>query len=123
MFIFSQKLEKSLVDAAEAVQNSGEKLVSLQDASLDVPEVRSQMDALSNRVEVLKRRMAQFEEHYEKHMQKATEFQQAVERLLAKFTDRKEEIVKHDIDTSDSGAVSGRLQELEVTLVSLTFTG
>ena len=76
--------------------------------------VRSQMDALSSRVDALKGKMTRFEEHYDEHMRKANEFQLAVERLLAKFGGKKEELLAIDIDTTDGQAVKKRLEELEV---------
>lgn len=82
--------------------------------------VRSQMDALSSRVDALKGKMTRFEEHYDEHMRKANEFQLAVERLLAKFGGKKEELLAIDIDTTDGQAVKKRLEELEVNTFSLS---
>ena len=82
--------------------------------------VRSQMDALSSRVDALKGKMTRFEEHYDEHMRKANEFQLAVERLLAKFGGKKEALLAIDIDTTDGQAVKKRLEELEVNTFSLT---
>jgi len=65
-------------------------------------------------VDALKIKMSRFEDHYEEHMRKATEFQLAVEKLLAKFAGRKEELLAVDIDTTDTQAVKKRLEELEV---------
>lgn len=109
-----QNLQSTLDNAADKERSSGEALLSLQDPSTDMAAVRSQMDALSSRVDALKIKMSRFEEHYEEHMRKAAEFQLAVEKLLAKFAGRKEELLAVDIDTTDRQAVKKRLEELEV---------
>lgn len=80
--------------------------------------VRSQMDALSSRVDALKGKMTRFEEHYDEHMRKASEFQLAVERLLAKLAGRKEELLAVAIDTTDNQAIIKRIEELEVSDLS-----
>lgn len=83
--------------------------------------VRSQMDALSSRVDALKGKMTRFEEHYDEHMRKASEFQLAVERLLAKLAGRKEELLAVAIDTTDNQAIIKRIEELEVSDLSCEF--
>lgn len=107
-------MQSTLINAAEKQRSSGEALLSLQDPSTDMAAVRGQMDALSSRVDALKVKMSRFDEHYEEHMRKAAEFQLAVEKLLAKFAGRKEELLAVDIDTTDGQAVKKRLGELEV---------
>ena len=109
-------------NTSDKAHSSGEALLSLQDPSTDMAAVRSQMDALSNRVDALKGKMSRFEEHYEDHMRKATEFQLAVEKLLAKFAGKKEEVLAVDIDTTDGEAVKKRLEELEVRLLLILMT-
>lgn len=117
-----QNLQSALNNAADRQRSSGDALLGLQDPSTDMAAVRSQMDALSHRVDVLKIKMNRFEEHYEEHMRKAAEFQLAVEKLLAKFAGRKAELLAVDIDTTDGQAVKKRLEELEVRpFVSYTF--
>ena len=108
-----QNLQSALNNAADKQRSSGEALLSLQDPSTDMAAVRSR-DALSSRVDAPKIKMSRFEEHYEEHMRKAAEFQLAVEKLLAKFAGRKEELLAVDIDTTDGQAVKKRLEELEV---------
>lgn len=115
-----QNLQSELKNSAERAHVTGEALLSLQDPSTDMAAVRSQMDALSSRVDALKGKMTRFEEHYDEHMRKANEFQLAVERLLAKFGGKKEELLAIDIDTTDGQAVKKRLEELEVNTFSLT---
>ena len=117
--VLLQNLQSALNNSADKARSSGEALLSLQDPSTDMAAVRSQMDALSNRVDMLKGKMTRFEEHYEEHMRKATEFQLAVERLLAKLEGRKEELLAVDIDTTDGQAVKNRIEELEVRLLSI----
>lgn len=114
LFFLLQNLQTALNNSADKARSSGEALLSLQDPSTDMAAVRSQMDALSIRVDALKGKMTRFEEHYEEHMRKAAEFQLAVEKLLAKFAGRKEELLAVDIDTTDGQAVKKRLEELEV---------
>lgn len=109
-----QNLQSELNNASDKARLTGDALLSLQDPSTDMAAVRSQMDALSSRVDALKGKMSRFEEHYEEHMRKATEFQLAVERLLAKFAGKKEELLAADIDTTDGQAVKKRIEELEV---------
>lgn len=116
LVLFSlQDLNKALNDASEKARIAGDALLSLQDPSADMAAVRSQMDALSSRVDALKGKMTRFEEHYDEHMRKATEFQLAVERLLAKFAGRKEELLAVDVDTTDGQAIMKRIEELEVS--------
>ena len=117
--MLSQDLHSALNTASEKARNSGDALLSLQDPSTDMAAVRSQMDALSSRVDALKGKMTRFEEHYDEHMRKATEFQLAVERLLAKFAGKKEELLAVDIDTTDGQAIKKRIEELEVSAVFL----
>lgn len=117
-----QNLQTALNNTADKAHSSGEALLSLQDPSTDMAAVRSQMDALSSRVDALKGKMSRFEEHYEDHMRKATEFQLAVEKLLAKFAGKKEEVLAVDIDTTDGEAVKKRLEELEVRLLLILMT-
>lgn len=107
-------MHTALSNASEEARATGDALLSLRDPSTDMAAVRSQMDALSSRVDALKGKMTRFEEHYDEHMRKATEFQLAVERLLAKFAGRKEELLASDIDTTDGQAVRKRIDELEV---------
>ena len=110
-------MQTALNGSADITRLSGEALLNLQDPSTDMAAVRSQMDALSSRVDALKGKMTRFEEHYEEHMRKASEFQLAVEKLLAKFAGRKEELLAVDIDTTDGQAVKKRLEELEVRVL------
>ena len=65
--------------------------------------------------------MTRFEEHYDEHMRKASEFQLAVERLLAKLAGRKEELLAVAIDTTDNQAIKKRIEELEVSELSSEF--
>ena len=116
LVLFSlQDLNRAFNDASEKARIAGDALLSLQDPSADMAAVRTQMDALSSRVDALKGKMTRFEEHYDKHMRKATEFQLAVERLLAKFAGRKEELLAVDVDTTDGQAIRKRIEELEVS--------
>lgn len=117
-----QNLQTALNNTTDKAHSSGGTLLSLQDPSTDMTAVRSQMDALSSRVDALKGKMSRFEEHYEDHMRKATEFQLAVEKLLAKFAGKKEEVLAVDIDTTDGEAVKKRLEELEVRLLLILIT-
>ena len=116
-----QGLSKALDDASERARLAGETLLSLQDSSADMAAGRSQMDALSSRVDALKGKMTRFEEHYDEHMRKASEFQLAVERLLAKLAGRKEELLAVAIDTTDNQAIKKRIEELEVSELSSEF--
>lgn len=120
-YIILQGLSKALDDASERARLAGETLLSLQDSSADMAAVRSQMDALSSRVDALKGKMTRFEEHYDEHMRKASEFQLAVERLLAKLAGRKEELLAVAIDTTDNQAIKKRIEELEVSELSSEF--
>lgn len=113
--MLEQDLNTALDNASEKARVTGDALLSLQDPSSDSAVVRNQMDALSRRVDVLKGKMTQFEEHYDEHMRKASDFQLAVERLLAKFEGRKEELLEIDIDTTDGQAIRKRIEELEVS--------
>ena len=113
--MLEQDLNTALDNASEKARVTGDALLSLQDPSSDSAVVRNQMDALSRRVDVLKGKMTQFEEHYNEHMRKASDFQLAVERLLAKFEGRKEELLEIDIDTTDGQAIKKRIEELEVS--------
>lgn len=116
LVLFSlQVLNRALNDASEKARIAGDALLNLQDPSADMAAVRTQMDALSSRVDALKGKMTRFEEHYDEHMRKATEFQLAVERLLAKFAGRKEELLAVDVDTTDGQAIMKRIEELEVS--------
>ena len=116
LVLFSlQVLNRALNDASEKARIAGDALLNLQDPSADMAAVRTQMDALSSRVDALKGKMTRFEEHYDEHMRKATEFQLAVERLLAKFAGRKEELLVVDVDTTDGQAIMKRIEELEVS--------
>lgn len=119
-YIILQGLSKALDDASERARLAGETLLSLQDSSADMAAVRSQMDALSSRVDALKGKMTRFEEHYDEHMRKASEFQLAVERLLAKLAGRKE-LLAVAIDTTDNQAIKKRIEELEVSELSSEF--
>lgn len=120
-YIILQGLSKALDDASERARLAGETLLSLQDSSTDMAAVRSQMDALSSRVDALKGKMTRFEEHYDEHMRKASEFQLAVERLLAKLAGRKEELLAVAVDTTDNQAIKKRIEELEVSELSSEF--
>lgn len=120
-YIILQGLSKALDDASERARLAGETLLSLQDSSADMAAVRSQMDALSSRVDALKGKMTRFEEHYDEHMRKASEFQLAVERLLAKLAGRKEELLAVAVDTTDNQAIKKRIEELEVSELSCEF--
>ena len=120
-YIILQGLSKALDDASERARLAGETLLSLQDSSADMTAVRSQMDALSSRVDALKGKMTRFEEHYDEHMRKASDFQLAVERLLAKLAGRKEELLAVAIDTTDNQAIKKRIEELEVSELSSEF--
>ena len=108
-------MNKALSDASARTRDAGETLLSLQDPSADLAAVRTQMDALSSRVDALKGKMTRFEEHYDDHMRKASEFQLAVERLLAKLAGRREELLSVNIDTTDNHAIKKRIEELEVS--------
>ena len=116
--VFLQDLNKALDDASEKTRIAGDALLSLQDPSADMAAVRTQMDALSSRVHALKGKMTRFEEHYDEHMRKATEFQLAVEQLLAKFAGRKEQLLAVEVDTTDGQAIKKRIEELEVSSVN-----
>lgn len=107
-------MEKAIDEAADKAETSGEALLSLQEPSTDMTAVRSQLRALNKRVSELKVKMARFEEHYDGHLKKAVEFQQAVERLVEKFALRRDKLLSQDIDTTDEDAVKARLEELEV---------
>ena len=111
-------MNKALDDASEKTRIAGDALLSLQDPSADMAAVRTQMDALSSRVHALKGKMTRFEEHYDEHMRKATEFQLAVEQLLAKFAGRKEQLLAVEVDTTDGQAIKKRIEELEVSFVN-----
>ena len=77
-------------------------------------DVRSQLRALTRRVDDLKIKMARFEEHYDDHLKKSTEFQEAVERLMDKFGPKRDELLSRPVDDEDPEAVKARLDELEV---------
>lgn len=115
--VLLQNLQTALNNASENARITGDALLSPQDSSTDKAAVRKQMDALSSRVDALKGKMTRFEEHYNEHMRKATEFQLAVERLLEKFAGRKEELLVVDIDTTDGQAIKKRIEELEVSFL------
>lgn len=115
--VLLQNLQTALNNASENARITGDALLSPQDSSTDKAAVRKQMDALSSRVDELKGKMTRFEEHYNEHMRKATEFQLAVERLLEKFAGRKEELLVVDIDTTDGQAIKKRIEELEVSFL------
>ena len=119
--VLLQNLHTALNNASEKARITGDALLSPQYSSTDKAAVRKQMDALSSRVDELKGKMTRFEEHYNEHMRKATEFQLAVERLLEKFAGRKEELLVVDIDTTDGQAIKKRIEELEVSFLILTF--
>ena len=116
--VFLQDLNKALDDASEKTRIAGDALLNLQDPSADMAAVRTQMDALSSRVHALKGKMTRFEEHYDEHMRKATEFQLAVEQLLAKFAGRKEQLLAVEVDTTDGQAIKKRIEELEVSFAN-----
>lgn len=101
-------------DASAATNNSGENLLSLQDSSTDLEAVDSQLRALSTRVKDLKSKMVRFDEHYGDHLKKGEDFQEAVERLLAKFGTKKDELMKKEVDERDVEEVNHKIAELEV---------
>ena len=77
--------------------------------------VNSQLRALNSRVKDLKGKMARFEEHYDDHLKKGSEFQDAVARLLAKFGKKKQDLMSEEVDEKDMQAVKDKIDELEVS--------